>query len=62
MPTDDREQIVEALSGLQHETMLVEANHTFMRDDGWRWDPELADQAWAAVMAFLKRELGSVAR
>ena len=39
--------------------MLVEANHTFMRDDGWRWDPELADRAWAAVMAFLKRELGS---
>ena len=59
VPADARAQIVEALSGLQHETMLVKANHTFMRDDGWRWDPELADRAWAEVMAFLKRELGS---
>ena len=42
---------------LRHETVLFEANHTFMRDDGWRWDPDLADQAWAAVITFLRREL-----
>ena len=60
VPADDREGVLEALRGLKHETLLFEANHTFMRDDGWRWDPELADQAWGVVMAFLRRELRSV--
>lgn len=57
VPSDAREQILQALSGLRHETHLYEAHHTFMRDDGWRWDPELADRAWAAVLSFLKGEL-----
>ena len=57
VPSDAREQILQALSGLRHETHLYEANHTFMRDDGWRWDPELADRAWADMLSFLKREL-----
>ena len=57
VPAEDREQVLEALRGLRHETVLFEANHTFMRDDGWRWDPDLADQAWAAVITFLRREL-----
>ena len=57
VPAEDRERVLEALRGLRHETVLFEANHTFMRDDGWRWDPDLADQAWAAVITFLRREL-----
>ena len=57
VPAEDRERVLEALRGLRHETVLFEANHTFMRDDGWRWDPDLADQAWAAVTTFLRREL-----
>ncbi|MAV11282.1 MAG: dienelactone hydrolase [Synechococcus sp. MED850] len=60
VPAEAREQICSALINLRHETLLFEANHTFMRDDGWRWDPELADQAWGVVMAFLRRELRSV--
>ena len=57
VPADDREGVLEVLRGLKHETVLFEAHHTFMRDDGWRWDPDLADQAWAAVIKFLRREL-----
>ena len=57
VPAEDRDRVLEALQGLRHETVLFEANHTFMRDDGWRWDPDLADQAWAAVITFLRREL-----
>ncbi len=60
VPADDREGVLEALRGLKHETLLFEANHTFMRDEGWRWDPDLADQAWAAVIRFLRRELAPV--
>ena len=57
VPGEDRERILAALQHVRHETLLFEANHTFMRDDGWRWDPELADQAWMALTTFLKREL-----
>ena len=57
VPAEDRDRVLEALRGLRHETVLFEANHTFMRDDGWRWDPDLADQAWAALITFLRREL-----
>ena len=59
VPADAREQILSSLASLRHETVLLKAQHTFMRDDGWRWDPDLADQAWAAVMGFLRRELRS---
>lgn len=57
VPGEAREQILSALVELRHETVLFDANHTFLRDDGWRWDPPLADQAWATVTAFLQREL-----
>ena len=57
VPTDARDKIFAVLGDCRHETFLLDANHTFMRDDGWRWDPELADQAWAAVITFLKKEL-----
>jgi len=49
------------LPDLCHRTLLYEANHTFLRDDGDRWDPQLADQAWGEVIGFLDQELaGSV--
>ena len=57
VPGEAREQILSALVELRHETVLFDANHTFLRDDGWRWDPELADRAWADMLSFLKREL-----
>ena len=57
VPTEARDQILAVLGDCRHETLVLDANHTFMRDDGWRWDPELADQAWAAVIAFLNNEI-----
>ena len=61
VPAEAREAILmglAALPDLRHRTLLYEANHTFMRDDGERWDPECADQAWSAMIDFLRRELG----
>ena len=40
-------------SGTKHHSLLFEADHTFMRDDGPRWDPQAADQAWSTAMQFL---------
>ena len=47
-----------AVPGLRQTTRLYEANHTFMRDDGERWDPQCSDHAWGDVIAFLQKELG----
>jgi Dienelactone hydrolase and related enzymes len=61
VPADARAGILstlEALPDLCHRTLLYEANHTFLRDDGDRWDPQLADQAWGEVIGFLDQELG----
>ena len=61
VPTDDRNAILAALAAwpeLRHHTLLYDAEHTFMRDDGERWDPPCADQAWGELMTFLRRELG----
>jgi carboxymethylenebutenolidase len=60
VPADARAGILstlEALPDLCHRTLLYEANHTFLRDDGDRWDPQLADQAWGEVISFLDQEL-----
>ena len=46
-----------AIPDLRHQSILYEANHTFMRDDGERWDPLRADLAWAELTGFLAREL-----
>lgn len=61
VPEPAREAILAELAavpGLRQTTCLYTANHTFMRDDGERWDPQCSDQAWGEVMAFLQRELG----
>ena len=61
VPSEARETILAtlaALPDLRHRTLLYEANHTFMRDDGERWDPECADQAWAQLIQFLRQEIG----
>ena len=60
VPGEARELILATLAALphlQHRSILYEANHTFMRDDGERWDPQCADQAWAELTGFLEREL-----
>lgn len=60
VPPEGRETILKGLevAGVQHQTLLYEANHTFMRDDGYRYDPVATDQAWAEIIAFLSRTLG----
>ena len=55
VPPEALQQVLAAFeaSGLNHRSVLFEADHTFMRDDGPRWDPQAADQAWSAAMQFL---------
>lgn len=60
VPADARDRILatlEALPQFRHRTLLLEADHTFMRDDGERWDPECSDQAWETMVSFLRHEL-----
>jgi carboxymethylenebutenolidase len=58
---EGRQQILDALdqASVRHQTLLYEANHTFMRDDGYRYDPVATDTAWGEIIAFLARVLGS---
>ncbi|MBD0336589.1 MAG: dienelactone hydrolase family protein, partial [Cyanobacteria bacterium Co-bin13] len=55
VPPEGRKRILQALeeAQIQHQTLLYEANHTFMRDDGYRYDPVATDAAWAEIVAFL---------
>lgn len=57
VPPDGRQTILQALdqAGVHHKTLLYEANHTFMRDDGYRYDPVATDAAWVEIVAFLER-------
>lgn len=59
VPPEGRESILQALdkADVRHETLLYEANHTFMRDDGYRYDPVATDDAWVKITAFLERVL-----
>lgn len=55
VPPEGRDTILKALdaAGVDHQTLLYEANHTFMRDDGYRYDPVATDQAWGQIIQFL---------
>ncbi|HEY9627103.1 MAG TPA: dienelactone hydrolase family protein [Coleofasciculaceae cyanobacterium] len=58
VPVEARETIVQGLqnAGVSYALSLYEgANHTFMRDDGDRFDPVATDRVWAEVTAFLSR-------
>lgn len=60
VPAEARNQILATIAAspaLRHRTLLYEANHTFMRDDGERWDPQCADRAWMEITSFLQHEL-----
>lgn len=60
VPEEGRNAIVQALvkSGASHKISIYEADHTFMRDDGHRYDPAATDSAWRELVAFLGQELG----
>lgn len=55
VPPGGRQTILQALdrAGITHTTLLYKANHTFMRDDGYRYDPMMTDIAWQEMIAFL---------
>jgi carboxymethylenebutenolidase len=55
IPEAGRTRIMQELvrTGVSHTTSLYEANHTFMRDDGDRFDPAATDAAWAEITRFL---------
>ncbi|HEY9644339.1 MAG TPA: dienelactone hydrolase family protein [Coleofasciculaceae cyanobacterium] len=58
VPEAARNTIIQALetANISHKILLYEgADHTFMRDDGDRFDPVATDQVWAEVTAFLKQ-------
>lgn len=59
VPEDGRRVILEKLTqhGVAHEALIYEADHTFMRDDGHRFDPAASDAAWAQITAFFARSL-----
>ena len=61
VPPEGRQTIVKALdhAGIIHQSLLYEANHTFMRDDGYRYDPSVTDMAWQEIVAFLARSVQS---
>lgn len=60
VPEDGRQAIAQALTdtGITHNILLYEAEHTFMRDDGYRYDSALADAAWAEITPFFKQAFG----
>lgn len=60
VPPEGRERILTALdeAGTQHKSLLYEANHTFMRDDGYRYDPVATDAAWGEIVEFLGHAFG----
>jgi len=59
VPADGRQTILQALeaAGISHQTLIYEADHTFMRDDGPRFDPMATDLAWIEIVDFLKHNL-----
>jgi carboxymethylenebutenolidase len=63
VPAEGRDTILTALTtaGVDHKTLIYPANHTFMRDDGYRYDPAATDAAWAEIIAFLRASFGTPA-
>ncbi|MEM8718718.1 MAG: dienelactone hydrolase family protein [Cyanobacteria bacterium P01_G01_bin.39] len=54
VPLTGRQKIIQALSkaNIKHQSLVYEANHTFMRDDGYRYDPVATDLAWTQIIKF----------
>ncbi|BAY48975.1 dienelactone hydrolase [Scytonema sp. HK-05] len=57
IPENDRQTIIKALenNSVPHKVLLYEAEHTFMRDDGYRYDPAATTSAWFEIIAFFER-------
>lgn len=57
IPDSDRQILIKALenASIPHEVSLYEAEHTFMRDDGYRYDSAATTSAWSEIVAFFER-------
>lgn len=57
IPADGRARIHRQLdeAGVRFEARLYDAEHTFMRDEGARYDAEAADRAFGAVLELFRR-------
>jgi carboxymethylenebutenolidase len=57
IPENDRQTIINALTEAKvpHQIFSYEAEHTFMRDDGYRYDSAAATSAWREIITFLAR-------
>ncbi|WP_066382651.1 MULTISPECIES: dienelactone hydrolase family protein [unclassified Anabaena] len=57
IPENDRHTLITALEDakIPHSVHLYEAEHTFMRDDGYRYDAAASTSAWAEIISFLNR-------
>lgn len=57
VPENDRQTIIKALekASIPHQILLYEAEHTFMRDDGYRYDSAATTSAWSEIVAFFER-------
>jgi carboxymethylenebutenolidase len=55
IPESDRLTLIKAIEDakVNHQVFLYEAEHTFMRDDGYRYDAAAATSAWAEIITFL---------
>ncbi len=61
IPENDRHTIIKALenANVPHLVVLYEAEHTFMRDDGYRYDSAATTSAWSEIVAFFERMLAN---
>lgn len=59
IPEADRQQIIHNLenAGIKHQILTYKCEHTFMRDDGYRYDSVAATATWSEIIAFLERVL-----
>jgi len=57
IPESDRQILIKAIEDAKvpHKVVLYEAEHTFMRDDGYRYDSAATTFAWAEIVEFLGR-------
>ena len=57
VPPEGRQKILQALDDaeIEHKSLTYQANHTFMRDDGYRYDPVATDAAWIEIIKFFSR-------
>ncbi|MBD2486977.1 dienelactone hydrolase family protein [Aulosira sp. FACHB-615] len=57
IPESDRHTLIKAITdaNIPHQVFLYEAEHTFMRDDGYRYDAVAATSAWLEITTFLAK-------